>query len=277
GERGGGGGGRGIGTEGGVRGGGFRPFVHGVALRLGLGGLVRNQDGHVCIEVEGESDTIDRSPGELTTRPPPLARVGEVQSVSVPLRGEAQFRIEPSGRAGDAAAFVPADAATCPACVAELFDAANRRFRYPFLSCTNCGPRVTIAADFPFDRERTTMAAFPLCPECQREYDDPADRRFHAQATACPACGPRLSGLGPTGEHLEVADPLAYAVAALRAGRIAAVKGLGGYHLACDARNPAAVAELRRRKERDERPFAVMAADLGAATDLAHIPDEEAD
>jgi len=260
-----------------VQGVGFRPFVHAVALRLGLGGFVRNQDGHVWIEVEGEPDTIDQFLAELSTRPPPLARVGEVQSVSVPLRGETQFQIEPSGRAGGAAAFVPADAATCPACVAELFDPANRRFRYPFLSCTNCGPRLTIAVDFPFDRERTTMAAFPLCPECQREYDDPADRRFHAQATACPACGPRLTALGPRGEHLEVADPLAHAVATLRAGRIVAVKGLGGYHLACDARNPTAVAELRRRKERDEKPFAVMAADLGAARDLADVSDEEAD
>src|SRR5262249_26522932 len=152
---------------------------------------------------------------------------------------------------------------------AELFDPGDRRFRYPFLSCTNCGPRLSIASDFPFDRERTTMAAFPLCPACRREYEDPADRRFHAQATACPSCRPRLRVLGPSGDDLRSANPLADAVAALRAGQIVAVKGLGGYHLACNARDTEAVSELRRRKQRDEKPFAVMAAGPAEARELA--------
>jgi hydrogenase maturation protein HypF len=161
--------------------------------------------------------------------------------------------------------------------VSELFDPADRRHRYPFISCARCGPRFTVISAVPYDRDRTTMAAFPLCPACRQEYEDPADRRFHAQTTACPACGPRLSALDGAGTPIATPDPLGRAVAVLRGGRVVAVKGLGGYHLACDARSAAAVAELRRRKHRDEKPLAVMIADPGAAAGLCEVTPAEAE
>ena len=170
---------------------------------------------------------------------------------------------------------IPPELATCPECLAEVFDPADRRYLYPFTNCTNCGPRYTIARDSPYDRPVTTMAAFTMCRECQREYDDPLDRRFHAQPNACPACGPRLRLLDGRG-HAAPGDAIPEAARALRAGRIVAVKGLGGYHLACDATSSAATSRLRERKQRDEKPFAVMVRGLAEARALARIvPAEE--
>jgi hydrogenase maturation protein HypF len=258
-----------------VQGVGFRPFVYNLAMRLHLSGFVRNQAGSLQIEVEGEPLSLDRFLGELADRPPPLAQIEHLSWEGRPPRGEDEFRIETSTADAASPVFISPDVAACPDCLAELFDPADRRFGYPFLNCTNCGPRLTIITGAPYDRPRTTMASFVMCPACRAEYDDPADRRFHAQPTACAACGPSLRLLDAAGRPVVTPDPLADFAAALCDGRIGALKGLGGYHLACDARNSAAVAELRRRKHRDEKPFAVMVPDVAAAEILGEVgPDE---
>jgi hydrogenase maturation protein HypF len=266
---------RAITVEGVVQGVGFRPFVYGLATRLGLCGFVRNRTGGVCIEVEGEPDTLDRFLDELVHRPPPLARIEHLSREPRRTRGDPGFRIEHSESDPAGPVFISPDAAACDDCLAELFDPADRRFRYPFLNCTNCGPRLTIVKGVPYDRERTTMSAFPMCAACRAEFDDPADRRFHAQPTACAACGPRLMLLDAAGTPAGNAEPLAAFVAALSGGRIGALKGLGGYHLVCDARSDSAVGALRRRKHRDEKPFAVMVPDADAVADLCEVGPEE--
>jgi len=231
-----------------VQGVGFRPFVHRVATREGLGGRVWNDGEGVVIEAEGSGATLDAFARSLSDEAPPLARVVSVTSERVAPIGERAFEVVAS-HGGGRSAIVPPDVATCDDCLHELFDPTDRRYRYPFVNCTNCGPRLTIVVRVPYDRPSTTMASFPLCPDCRREYRDPSDRRFHAEPIACPACGPRLS------------LPLEDAVSALREGAIVAVKGLGGYHLACDATSEGAVARLRDRKGREEKPLAVMTAD----------------
>jgi hydrogenase maturation protein HypF len=254
-----------------VQGVGFRPFVYNLAVGLGLVGSVRNQTGVVRIEVEGDSEELDRFLAELSDRPPPLAQIQSLTWEEQPLRGDREFRIESSSSQGQGQIVISPDVATCPECLAELFDPADRRFGYPFLNCTNCGPRLTIITGAPYDRQRTTMAKFAMCDACRAEYDDPADRRFHAQPTACADCGPRLRVLDASGREVRTEEPLELFSEAIRAGGIGALKGLGGYHLACDARNPGAVAELRRRKHRDEKPLAVMVANEEAAAALCEI------
>ena len=231
-----------------VQGVGFRPFVHRVATREGLGGRVWNDGEGVVVEVEGPVLALDAFTRALSDEAPPLARVASMAAERIALVGEHGFAVVAS-HGGAGSAIVPPDVATCEDCLRELFDPADRRHRYPFVNCTNCGPRLTIVMRVPYDRPNTTMAGFPLCLDCRREYEDPTDRRFHAEPIACPACGPRLS------------MPLEEAVVALREGAIVAVKGLGGYHLACDATSETAVARLRERKGREEKPLAVMAAD----------------
>jgi hydrogenase maturation protein HypF len=231
-----------------VQGVGFRPFVYGLARRHGLSGFVLNDGQGVVIEAEGSPHTLDRFAAELALEAPALARVDSVVAEPAALLGERGFRIDASKQSGRTA-LVPPDVATCEDCLGELFDPADRRYRYPFINCTQCGPRFTIVRGVPYDRANTTMAGFDMCADCRREYDDPDDRRFHAEPIACPACGPQLS------------MPLEEAVELLRRGAIVTVKGLGGYHLACDAGNERAVARLRARKHREEKPFALMAAD----------------
>ncbi len=246
-----------------VQGVGFRPFVYTLAQRHRLDGFVLNDARGVVIEAEGQPQALDRFLGDLSREAPSHARVESVVARAVPPTGERGFAIAPSrAGAGDRTAAIPPDLATCDDCLRELFDPADRRHRYPFLNCTRCGPRLTIVRAVPYDRANTTMAGFPMCADCRREYEDPGDRRFHAEPIACPACGPRLS------------MPLEDAVALLRGGAIVAVKGLGGYHLACDAASEAAVSRLRARKHREEKPFAVMAADPAAVA--AVDPAEEA-
>ncbi len=246
-----------------VQGVGFRPFVHRLAERHGLTGFVFNDADGVVIEVEGDPAALARFVAAVEAEAPPLARVAEVVAVPSSARHDTSFAILPSPDAvGAPTALVPPDVATCEDCLRELLDPADRRYRYPFVNCTNCGPRFTIVTAVPYDRPNTTMAGFPLCPDCRREYEDPLDRRFHAEPIACPVCGPRLS------------MPLEDAVAILRHGGILAVKGLGGYHLACDASSEEAVARLRQRKLRDEKPFAVMTPVPGALAVLS--PEEEA-
>ncbi len=235
-----------------VQGVGFRPFVYGLARLHGLAGFVQNDERGVTIEVEGPPAGLDAFAAALATEAPPLARIASLDTQPLAPTGDLEFKIAPSaarsgaGAAAVRSALIPADIATCDDCLAELFDPADRRYRYPFINCTNCGPRFTIVRGVPYDRAMTTMADFEMCGDCRREYEDPGDRRFHAEPICCPACGPRLS--------LDLAD----AVALLRKGKILAVKGLGGYHLACDASNEQAVARLRERKRREEKPLAVM-------------------
>jgi hydrogenase maturation protein HypF len=254
-----------------VQGVGFRPFVYNLAARLQLCGFVKNQTGTLLIEIEGDSPSLECFLTELTRKPPPLAQIEHLSWEPRTPRGDDHFRIEASDADPSSPVFISPDVAACPDCLRELLDPADRRYRYPFLNCTNCGPRLTIITGAPYDRPRTTMAGFPMCPACRREYDDPTDRRFHAQPTACAACGPGLRVLNERGEAVASADPLADFVQVLRAGRIGALKGLGGFHLVCDARNASAVAELRGRKHRDEKPFALMVLDVAAAGALAEV------
>jgi hydrogenase maturation protein HypF len=266
---------RAIAVSGIVQGVGFRPFIYGLASRLQLRGFVKNQAGGVLIEVEGESDVLDRFLEALTAEPPPLAHIDRLFWERQPPRGDAQFLIDQSSADAAQQVFVSPDVAVCEDCLTEIFDSEDRRYLYPFLNCTHCGPRLTIIQGAPYDRERTTMAGFPMCPACRKEYDDPANRRFHAQPTACAACGPRLELVGPEGQQVPTEDPVRSFAAALLAGKIGALKGLGGYHLSCDTRREAIVAELRRRKHREEKPFAVMVADLAAVEGLCETSPAE--
>ena len=260
-----------------VQGVGFRPFVHALATRCGLTGFVRNEGDWVLIEVEGEPEAIRDFRTALTEHPPAVARIADVSAEEVTPTGGSAFVVEPSRDPAGGRSFVPADVATCDECLAELLAPADRRHRYPFIACTRCGPRFTVVSELPYDRERTTLAAFPLCPACRREYEDPAARRFHAQSTSCPTCGPRLALLDADGAPFVEPDPLAVVVDALQRGEIVAVKGLGGFHLVCDALSSQAVGELRRRKHRDEKPLAVMVANLDAARAVCQIEPGEAE
>jgi hydrogenase maturation protein HypF len=261
-------------VEGIVQGVGFRPFVYSLAIRLGLGGLVGNDVDGVFAEVEGAPDAVQEFLILLERDAPPLARIERVIATSLTPAGGAAFTIVASEPGGRRRALVSADTAVCADCLAELADPGDRRFRYPFINCTNCGPRFTIIADVPYDRALTTMAPFAMCDQCAAEYHDPGDRRFHAQPVCCPACGPRLSVLSPDGTQVP-GDPLTVAAELLRAGQVLAVKGLGGYHLAADAASQAAVAALRARKHREDKPFAVMAADVAAAIRLGQVDQAE--
>jgi hydrogenase maturation protein HypF len=251
-----------------VQGVGFRPYVYRLAGELSLGGFVLNDTCGVLIEVEGSATVIDRFLERLPSEAPPLAVVEQMVFEDVPLSGDPDFAIRDSvgGEVPDAP--VTPDTATCDDCLRELFDPSDRRYSYPFINCTNCGPRFTIVRGVPYDRPLTTMAAFKMCPQCRAEYDDPADRRFHAQPNACPVCGPSLRLIG---DHTPSPDPLAATVAGLRAGAIVAIKGIGGYHLACLAGDERAVATLRARKHREDKPFALMAPSLDVARSLVTL------
>jgi hydrogenase maturation protein HypF len=262
---------RAIAVNGTVQGVGFRPFVYGLASRLSLGGFVRNQAGGVTIEVEGEAQPLDQFLSTLIHEAPPLARIDDLTWQPQFPVGEKQFRIESSDIDASGPVAISPDIATCEDCLAEMLDRTNRRYRYPFINCTNCGPRLTIVTGAPYDRVRTTMSGFAMCAACRAEYQNPADRRFHAQPTACAVCGPCLSVSDAAGNTIPCDDPLIYVAQALRSGQIAAIKGLGGYHLACDATNSAAVAKLRKGKHRDAKPFAVMAADIHVARSLCRV------
>jgi hydrogenase maturation protein HypF len=266
-------------VEGIVQGVGFRPFVYGLATRLGLAGLVGNDADGVFAEIEGPPAAVREFLAALERNPPPLARVDRVTATPMTLKGGASFAIVASEPGGRRRTLIAADTATCADCLRELADPADRRFRYPFINCTNCGPRFTIVRDVPYDRPLTTMAGFPLCEQCAGEYHDPANRRFHAQPVCCPDCGPQLTLLDPDGKppaFLAGLPPLDATAALLRQGAVIAVKGLGGYHLAADATGETAVAALRARKHREDKPFAVMAPDLAVARRLALVDDAAA-
>ena len=323
-----------------VQGVGFRPFVYGLALRRRLVGFVLNDSQGVTIEVEGSVESLDSFQQALCDKLPPLARIDSTITELIAPRHDSTFSISHSQREAERHALISPDSATCDECLRELFDPADRRYRYPFINCTNCGPRFTIVQDVPYDREKTTMQVFPMCPACRSEYDDPLNRRFHAQPNACPTCGPQvrlvewtdkstppdscrdrgkggvdvgalcLSSFGSeplalqnpgescgeedrhkapalprinplslqdgSGVSLEGGDPIATAAQELASGAILAIKGLGGYHLACDALNGEAVGKLRARKQREAKPFALMVPDVEAARMLCEVSDAEA-
>jgi len=259
-----------------VQGVGFRPFVYATATELHLTGSVRNDSTGVLIEVEGDPARINAFVHRLRAQPPPLAIVESVHVTPRPLRGGTGFHIGDSLRSAGRTLASP-DVATCRECLADMADPANRRYRHPFVSCTNCGPRFTIITGLPYDRSNTTMAGFAMCADCRAEYTDPADRRFHAQPIACPDCGPRLELILRAGTTVCGDDAaLRETRQLLTAGAILAIKGLGGYHLVCDASNEQAVAELRRRKRRGDKPFAVMVADITAARSIVDVSADEA-
>lgn len=260
-----------------VQGVGFRPYVYGLATRLGLGGFVLNDSGGVLIEVEGTPAAVGEFRSTLVGRPPPLATIDSLEEEGLEAEGGAPaFRILASEHGGLPQAAISPDVATCEVCLEEIRDPHNRRFRYPFTNCTDCGPRFTIATGIPYDRPNTTMGVFEMCPSCRAEYEDPADRRFHAQPIACPRCGPQLRLVDANAEELDC-DPLSEVAALIARGAVIAVKGLGGYHLACLASDEEAVTRLRARKAREEKPFALMAGSLDRVNELVRLePGERA-
>ncbi|MCX5683983.1 MAG: carbamoyltransferase HypF [Planctomycetota bacterium] len=257
-----------------VQGVGFRPAVYRLATERGLGGWVLNDAEGVLVELEGPAARIDDFLADLRDHPPPLARITAVETSDVAPRGETAFGIAASA-GGEKTALVSPDMAVCDDCLREMNDPRDRRYRYPFINCTNCGPRYSIIIDIPYDRPKTTMRAFTMCPLCRREYEDPTDRRFHAQPTACPVCGPRLALHDASGAPVACDNPVRAVREALLAGRIVAIKGLTGFHLAADARNEAAMRELRRRKGRDQKAFAMMGASVEAIARCAVVGESE--
>jgi hydrogenase maturation protein HypF len=265
-----------ISVRGVVQGVGFRPFIYQLAVRHNLRGWVRNTSGDVKIEVEGEARDIERFLKAIREKAPPAARIEEVTATAGSPAGYEKFEIRGSVAEEGQYQLVSPDIATCPDCLKEIFDPKDRRYRYPFTNCTNCGPRFTIIADIPYDRPNTTMKKFRMCPACQREYDDPLDRRFHAQPNACPACGPQLELVDAKGEKVACDDIINKASELLKAGKIVAVKGLGGFLLACDATDERVVNRLRKRKNRPAKPLAVMIADFEEVGKYVEISDAEA-
>ena len=258
-----------------VQGVGFRPFVYRLALEEGLAGFIGNDTDGVTIEVEGPVDRVEAFHARLRAEAPPLARIDSVVAREAAATEEKGFRIVVSEVLGRVNTGIPADAATCLECLHELLDPADRRYRYPFLNCTNCGPRFTITRRIPYDRPQTSMAQFKMCAACQAEYDDPLNRRFHAQPNACWECGPRVWLVGANGEAIAADDAVAGSIERLVAGQIVAIKGIGGFHLSVDAANNAAVMRLRERKRRYGKPLAVMVRDVEAARAICTLTETE--
>jgi len=258
-----------------VQGVGFRPYVYRLATERHLAGQIANTSSGVVIEVEGAAEVVDDFVSSLPAQAPPLALLTEIRVVEIHRTGESDFCILPSDPSASVRTLISPDIATCADCLGELFDPADRRYHYPFINCTNCGPRFSIVRGIPYDRPQTSMSVFPMCPHCLAEYEDPHNRRFHAQPNACWNCGPQLEFCDSRGQRVSVQDPIAEAIARLRAGDIVAVKGLGGFHLAVDATNAAAVGRLRERKRRVEKPFAVMVSDLETVSRFCMLDADE--
>ncbi|MCD6497954.1 MAG: carbamoyltransferase HypF [Deltaproteobacteria bacterium] len=260
-----------------VQGIGFRPFVYRVAREHGLTGFVLNDSAGAEIQVQGSKDVLEQFMSTFWAELPPLADVAQWQREEIPCSQETEFNIQASRSYDEAIAFVTADAHVCQDCLDEMADPADRRYRYPFTNCTNCGPRYTIITAVPYDRPNTTMVDFPMCDDCRAEYENPGDRRFHAQPIACPKCGPRLWLTDAAGREVACDDPIEAAARALSNGDIVAIKGLGGFHLAVDASNGSAVARLRSRKWREAKPFALMVRDIDVARRLVVLDDAAED
>ncbi|MCJ7670032.1 MAG: carbamoyltransferase HypF [Dehalococcoidia bacterium] len=258
-----------------VQGVGFRPFVYGLAVKHNLKGWVYNTSEDVRIEVEGKAEAIKQFERELETKAPPLAHIENVTIEYHPPRGYKNFEIRQSQAQKGKYQLISPDVATCQACLGELLNSEDRRYRYPFTNCTNCGPRFTIIEDMPYDRPQTTMRYFQMCPQCQAEYDNPLDRRFHAQPNACPKCGPQVELVDNRGNLVTELNPIAAASQLLKEGEIVAIKGLGGFLLACDATNDTVVKTLRQRKKRSSKPFAIMVTDVDEAKRHCYVSPEE--
>ena len=257
-----------------VQGVGFRPFIYQLAVKNRLTGWVRNTSGNVTIEIEGPASNIEKFIAELRENPPSKSRIESITEAESPA-GYTRFEIRDSLIKANKYQLISPDLATCQACRDEVFTVADRRYHYPFTNCTNCGPRFTIIEDIPYDRHLTTMRKFKMCPDCQREYDNPANRRFHAQPNACPVCGPGLELVNPNGKTIAVQDPTIEAGRLIREGYILALKGLGGFLLACDATNDSAVKRLRERKKRPSKPFAVMLKDIDEVKRYCRVNEQE--
>ncbi len=258
-----------------VQGVGFRPYVYRIATSLGLRGFVRNDTLGVEIEIEGDEEKIETFKERLRSECPPAASIHRLVEEEIEARGDSNFLILESATGEERETLISPDLATCPDCLRELFDPGDRRFRYPFINCTNCGPRYTIIEDVPYDRPNTTMRKFEMCPECRAEYENPADRRFHAQPNACPVCGPEVWLVNREGEKIRFGDSIRAAARYILEGKIIALKGLGGFHIACDATNDDAVKRLRALKKRGDKPFALMAPDLETVERLCFLNDKE--
>jgi hydrogenase maturation protein HypF len=258
-----------------VQGVGFRPWVYQLAIANDIRGRVWNDSSGVVIDAFGSEEAIAAFVGSLGNTPPPAARIRSLDSMLIPHEDVADFTIVPSEPALERNVSIPPDLATCDDCLSDVFDPANRRYLYAFTNCTNCGPRYTIVRDVPYDREKTTMARFAMCEDCRREYEDPLDRRFHAQPNACPACGPQLTAMTPQRREISTDSPIGFVSRSFRAQMVVAIKGLGGFHLACDATSSLAVKRLRERKRREAKPLAVMVRDLAAAEEIAILTDAE--
>jgi len=258
-----------------VQGVGFRPFVYGLAARFALKGWVRNTSAGVDIEVDGDKETLDAFAKALRDEAPPLSKIDEFTVTPVDWAGYTSFDIVHSQAVDGAFQPISADVSICPDCLRELFDPDDHRYRYPFINCTNCGPRFTIIKDIPYDRPKTTMAGFPLCETCAKEYEDPLDRRFHAQPVACADCGPRVWLEEKGKKKEEKGEAILATQNLLQDDKILAIKGLGGFHLACDATNATAVRELRKRKLRVDKPFALMMPDIETVEQHCHVNDAE--
>jgi hydrogenase maturation protein HypF len=254
-----------------VQGVGFRPYVYRLATDRNLGGNISNTPEGVTIEIQGPRELVEDFVSRLPKEAPALAQVTRVIVREMPCKPDRSFEILPSHTGEHASALISPDVGVCDDCLRELMDPHDRRYLYPFINCTNCGPRFTIVRDIPYDRPRTSMSVFPMCEKCRSEYVDPRNRRFHAQPNACPDCGPHLEIWNTQGHRVETLDPIGAAIECLRSGEIVAVKGLGGFHLAVDATNPGAVERLRQRKRRVEKPFAVMVPNLEAARRFCHV------
>ena len=258
-----------------VQGVGFRPFIYRLATRLGLTGFVQNRPDGVSVEVEGIPTAIDSFFSTVCQELPPLANITGVESLEIAVTGDTDFKIIVSDNEGQGDVHIAPDSAVCTDCLKELLDPSDRRFRYPFINCTNCGPRLTIINDIPYDRVHTSMGCFPLCPACLAEYENPTDRRFHAEPNACPVCGPRLELRDAEGNIIPCSDPLKEAIQRITAGQVLAIKGLGGFHLCVDASSDNAVQKLRKRKYREEKPLAIMVRDVEHARQIAEVSNEE--
>jgi len=258
-----------------VQGVGFRPFIYSLANRYGLNGFVLNDTEGVMVEVEGSKVFIDEFLLDIKNQVPPLSIIEQILVRELPVTGYKKFAIKPSASKKEKFVLISPDIATCDDCLDELFDPENRKYGYPFLNCTNCGPRFTIIENIPYDRGKTTMAKFPMCRECQNEYDNPFNRRFHAQPNCCSECGPHLALLDKSGKEIATKSSIIRTCEFLRMGKIVAIKGLGGFHLACDARNQEVVAKLRRGKRREEKPFALMAKDIQSIKTFCKVNELE--
>ena len=258
-----------------VQGVGFRPFIYNLAKRLNLYGHILNNKTGVTIQIEGGEVSCDKFLDALKNEAPPLSRIAEIKALSISVQNESIFRILHSRDSGDEITLISPDNDLCENCLNELTDENDRRYRYPFINCTDCGPRYTLIKKTPYDRPFTSMSAFKMCPECQAEYDNPENRRFHAQPNACHMCGPQAELLDKNGQKVESDDPVKDIADLLKKGKVVAIKGLGGYHLACDATNETAVSNLRKRKLRKEKPFAVMSKDIEDIRRYAEVGNEE--